>query len=170
MLSPLHRRGTEIPETQDDLLRAQRQKMTFTPRKQMPRPSKSGVKNYKLEKTTTTKTGQFLQIKLFRLLKQKYHRLHYSNTRNFISHSSGGWKSKTKVPAWMGFSEKPLAGLQMATFSLCPQVVERKLSSDPLLGRTVILSLRLITSWQIDGEKNGNSDRLHFLGLQNHCT
>ena len=26
-----------------------------------------------------------------------------------------------------------------------------------------------ITSWQIDGGKNGNSDRLYFLGLQNHC-
>ena len=26
-----------------------------------------------------------------------------------------------------------------------------------------------ITSWQIDGEKNGNSDKLYFLGLQNHC-
>ena len=26
-----------------------------------------------------------------------------------------------------------------------------------------------ITSWQIDGEKNGNSDRLHFFVLQNHC-
>ena len=26
-----------------------------------------------------------------------------------------------------------------------------------------------ITSWQIDGENNGNSDRLSFLGLQNHC-
>ena len=25
-----------------------------------------------------------------------------------------------------------------------------------------------ITSWQIDGS-NGNSDRLNFLGLQNHC-
>ena len=25
-----------------------------------------------------------------------------------------------------------------------------------------------ITSWQIDGGKNGNSDRLYFLGLQNH--
>ena len=24
-----------------------------------------------------------------------------------------------------------------------------------------------ITSWQIDGENNGNSDRLYFLGLQN---
>ena len=25
-----------------------------------------------------------------------------------------------------------------------------------------------ITSWQIDGENNGNTDRLYFLGLQNH--
>ena len=25
-----------------------------------------------------------------------------------------------------------------------------------------------ITSWQIDGEKNGNSDKFYFLGLQNH--
>ena len=25
------------------------------------------------------------------------------------------------------------------------------------------------TSWQIDGGKCGNSDRFHFLGLQNHC-
>ena len=26
-----------------------------------------------------------------------------------------------------------------------------------------------ITLCQIDGEKNGNSDRFYFLGLQNHC-
>ena len=26
-----------------------------------------------------------------------------------------------------------------------------------------------ITSWQIDGETKGNSDRFYFLGLQNHC-
>ena len=26
-----------------------------------------------------------------------------------------------------------------------------------------------ITSWQIDGGKNGNRDRCYFLGLQNHC-
>ena len=26
-----------------------------------------------------------------------------------------------------------------------------------------------ITSWQIDGKKYGSSDRLSFLGLQNHC-
>ena len=26
-----------------------------------------------------------------------------------------------------------------------------------------------ITSWQTDGEKNGNSDRFYSLGLQSHC-
>ena len=26
-----------------------------------------------------------------------------------------------------------------------------------------------ITSWQIDGETGGNSVRLYFFGLQNHC-
>ena len=31
-----------------------------------------------------------------------------------------------------------------------------------------VMAFSLITSWQIDGETNGNSDRL-FLGLQNHC-
>ena len=25
-----------------------------------------------------------------------------------------------------------------------------------------------IISWQIEGKKSGNSDRFHFLGLQNH--
>ena len=33
---------------------------------------------------------------------------------------------------------------------------------------TNIMSLDPITSWQIDGGNNGNSDRLYFLGLQNH--
>ena len=31
-----------------------------------------------------------------------------------------------------------------------------------------IMASGSITSWQIDGE-NGNSDRLYFPGLQNHC-
>jgi len=26
-----------------------------------------------------------------------------------------------------------------------------------------------ITSWQVDGGNSGNSDRLYFSGLQNHC-
>ena len=32
--------------------------------------------------------------------------------------------------------------------------------------KTKIMASVPITSWQIDGE---NSDRLYFLGLQNHC-
>ena len=33
---------------------------------------------------------------------------------------------------------------------------------------TKIMASSHITSWQIAG-KNGNSERLYFLGLQNHC-
>ena len=35
--------------------------------------------------------------------------------------------------------------------------------------KTKIMASVLITSWQIDGETVGNSVRLYFLGLQNHC-
>ena len=34
--------------------------------------------------------------------------------------------------------------------------------------KTKIMASGPIISWQIDGE-TGNSDRLYFLGLQNHC-
>ena len=34
--------------------------------------------------------------------------------------------------------------------------------------KTKIMAPGAITSWQIDGE-TGNSDRLYFGGLQNHC-
>ena len=33
--------------------------------------------------------------------------------------------------------------------------------------KTKIMASRCITLWQIDGGKNGNSDKLYF--LQNHC-
>ena len=35
--------------------------------------------------------------------------------------------------------------------------------------KTKIMASGLITSRKIDGEYNGNSERLYFLGLQNHC-
>ena len=35
--------------------------------------------------------------------------------------------------------------------------------------KTKIMASSLITSWQVDGGNNGNSERLYFLGLQNHC-
>ena len=34
---------------------------------------------------------------------------------------------------------------------------------------TTIMVSNPITLWQLDGEKNGNSGRLYFSGLQNHC-
>ena len=34
--------------------------------------------------------------------------------------------------------------------------------------KTKIMAFSLITSWQIDGGKNGNNEKLFFLGLQNH--
>ena len=37
------------------------------------------------------------------------------------------------------------------------------------LQKTKIMESGPITSWQIEGEKNGSSDRFSFLGLQNHC-
>ena len=35
--------------------------------------------------------------------------------------------------------------------------------------KTKVMASGPITSWQIDREKNGNSDRFYFLGLQSHC-
>ena len=35
--------------------------------------------------------------------------------------------------------------------------------------KTKITASGPITSWQIDGGNNGNSERLNFFGLQNHC-
>ena len=35
--------------------------------------------------------------------------------------------------------------------------------------KTTIMASGPITSWQIEGGKNGNSGRFYFLGLQNHC-
>ena len=35
--------------------------------------------------------------------------------------------------------------------------------------KTKIVASGPITSWEIDGGSSGNSDRLYFGGLQNHC-
>ena len=35
--------------------------------------------------------------------------------------------------------------------------------------KTKIMASSPITSWQIDGENNVNSERFSFLRLQNHC-
>ena len=35
--------------------------------------------------------------------------------------------------------------------------------------KTKLMASGPITSWEIDGENSGNSVRLYFWGLQNHC-
>ena len=35
--------------------------------------------------------------------------------------------------------------------------------------KTKIMASGPITSWEVDGENSGNSVRLYFRGLQNHC-
>ena len=35
--------------------------------------------------------------------------------------------------------------------------------------KTKIMASGPITSWKINGGNNGNSDRLHYFELQNHC-
>ena len=37
-----------------------------------------------------------------------------------------------------------------------------------IIGKTKITASGPITSWQIEGDKNGSSDRIYFFGLQNH--
>ena len=47
--------------------------------------------------------------------------------------------------------------------------VKKESEKAGLVQKTKIMASSPISSWQIDGEKNGKSDRLYFLGLQNHC-
>ena len=46
---------------------------------------------------------------------------------------------------------------------------EKKLASKLSIQKTKIMASGPTTSWQNRWGENGNSDRLYFLGLQNHC-
>ena len=35
--------------------------------------------------------------------------------------------------------------------------------------KTKVMAFGPINTWQLELENNGNSDRIYFLGLQNHC-
>ena len=62
----------------------------------------------------------------------------------------------------MAESEKELKSLLMKVKE------SEKVSFKLNIQKTKIMVSGSITSWQIDGGNNGNSDRLYFLGLQNH--
>ena len=55
----------------------------------------------------------------------KYHRLGGLTEIFKFPHSRGGWRSNIRVPTWLGSGESSLPVLKMATFSLCPHMVER---------------------------------------------
>ena len=63
--------------------------------------------------------------------------------------------------ALMAESEEELKSLLM-------KVESEKVGLKLNIQKTKIMASSPITSWQIDGE-TGNSGRLYFLGLQNHC-
>ena len=65
-----------------------------------------------------------------------------------------------------------MAGSEGELKSLLMKVKEESEKADLKLNiqKVKIMASSPITSWQIDGgKKKVNSDRLYFLGLQNHC-
>ena len=61
-------------------------------------------------------------------------------------------------------NKEELKSLLMKVKEECEKVVLKF-----IIQKTKTIESCPITSWQIDGGNNGNSDRLYFLGLQNHC-
>ena len=68
------------------------------------------------------------------------------------------------MPLLMAKNEEELKSLLMRVKEECGKS-DLKLS----IQRTKVMASSPITSWQIDGEKSGNSGRFYFLGCQNHC-
>ena len=64
----------------------------------------------------------------------------------------------------MAESEEELKSLLMKV-----KEVSEKVGLKFNIQKTKIMASGPITSWQIDGGNSGNSDRLYFSGLQNHC-
>ena len=58
---------------------------------------------------------------------------------------------------------------ELKSFLMRMKEKSEKVSLKLNIQKTKIMASGPITSWQIDREKNGNSDRLYFLVLQNHC-
>ena len=66
-------------------------------------------------------------------------------------------------PLWWK-SEEELKSLWMKL-----KVESEKVGLKLNIQKTKIMAFGPITSWVIDGENSGNSVRLYFWGLQNHC-
>ena len=64
----------------------------------------------------------------------------------------------------MAESEEDLKSLLMEV-----KVESEKAGLQLSIQKLKIMASGPITSWQVDGGNSGNSDRLYFSGLQNHC-
>ena len=64
----------------------------------------------------------------------------------------------------MAESEEELKNLLMKV-----KVESEKVGLKLNIQKTKIMASGPIASWEIDGENSGNSARLYFFGLQNHC-
>ena len=64
----------------------------------------------------------------------------------------------------MAKSEEKLKSLLMKV-----KVESEKVGLKLNIQKTKIMASGPITSWEIDGGNSGNSVRLYFLGLPNHC-
>ena len=74
-----------------------------------------------------------------------------------------------KMPRWMKHKLESRLPREISTTSDMKVKEESEKTSLKLnIQKTKIMASSTITSWQIDGGKNGNSDRLCFLGLHNH--
>ena len=58
---------------------------------------------------------------------------------------------------------------ELKSFLMKVKVESEKIGLKLNIQKTEIIASGPITSWQIDGGNSGNSVRLYFGGLQNHC-
>ena len=58
---------------------------------------------------------------------------------------------------------------ELKSFLMEVKEESEKAGLKPNIQKMKIMASGPITSWQIDGETIGNSERLYFWGLQNHC-
>ena len=72
--------------------------------------------------------------------------------------------SDTQSTTLMADSEE-----ELKTFLMKVKEESEKTGLKLNIQKTKIMASGPITSWQIHEEKNGNSERHYFLGLQNHC-
>ena len=76
--------------------------------------------------------------------------------------------------AWRNISNLRYTCLMAESEELKSLLMKAKEESEKVglklnIQKTKIMASCSITSWQTDGGNNGNSERLYFLGLQNHC-